>query len=107
MRHVFRYALEIAEKHEAKITMLHVIEPLTSGALVTLDLYMPKINTKEVLKEGMKKTLKKMQQRINKFCDDEHIDKAYECKIISKVKVVNGKPREAIINQAKKISSNN
>jgi len=105
MRPVFRYALEMAKKHEAKIIMLHVIEPLTSGALVAIDLYMPGIHAKEALKDGMKKTLNKMQQRLNNFCEDEKIDDPEDCEIISKVKVVTGHPGESIVEQAKKMSA--
>ena len=105
MRPVFRYALEIAQKHRAKITVLHVIEPLNSGILFTMDVYMPKTNAKEMVKDGMKKALDKMKQRLDKFCEDEQVENPSECEYISNVKVVSGKPAESIIRQADKISA--
>ena len=80
--------------------MLHVIEPLSSGVLVTIDVYMPKFNAKEVLRDGMKKALKKMRQRLNNFCEDEKIKLPSDCEIISKVKVVSGRSAESIVHQA-------
>ncbi len=53
MRPVFRFALELAEKHDAKIIMLHALEPLNSGTLMAIDIYMPKMDKQEVLQGGM------------------------------------------------------
>lgn len=100
MRPVFRFAINMARKHEAKIIMLHVIEPLSSGILATIDVYMPKFNAKEVLQDGMKKALEKMQQRLDNFCADEKLQDPSDCDIISKVKVVSGHPAEALVQQA-------
>ena len=103
MRPVFRNALEIARKHEAKIIMLHVMEPLNSGILMAINVYMPKVKTKKVLEEGMKTALAKMQKRLEKFCKDEKESHPDECTFISKVKVVSGRSAETIIHQADKL----
>jgi len=103
MRPVFRYAIEMAKIHEARIIMLHVLEPLSSGVLVAIDVYMPQVNAKELLQDGMKKALQKMQLRLNNFCEDEHIKDPEDCEIISKVKVVSGKSAESIILQAEEL----
>jgi nucleotide-binding universal stress UspA family protein len=105
MRPVFRFAIEMARKHEAKIIMLHVIEPLSSGVLATIDVYMPKFNAQEVLRDGMKKTLVKMQQRLNNFCEDEKIKEPLDCEVISRVKVVSGHSAESIVHQAEKLAA--
>lgn len=103
MRPVFRFAIEMARQHEAKIIMLHVIEPLSSGVIATIDVYMPKFNAQEVLRDGMKKTLVEMQKRLDNFCEDEKIKDPSDCNVISKVKVVNGHSAESIVNQAEKL----
>ncbi|MFK5986042.1 MAG: universal stress protein [Pseudomonadota bacterium] len=104
-RPVFRYALNIAEQHNAKVVMLHVIEPLNSGVLVAIDVYMPKVKAKDVLKDGMKKALSKMRSRLDKFYTDEKIEAESERKLISKVKVVSGKAAESIVKQAEKVGA--
>ena len=103
MRPVFRYAIDIAKRHQAKIIMLHVIEPLSSGALVALDVYMPKVNAQEVHRDGMKKALLEMQKRLNNFCKDEKLSDPLDCEIISKVKVVSGRSAEIIVKQAEQL----
>ncbi len=103
MRPVFRFALEMARKHDAKIIMLHVMEPLNSGIMMAIDVYMPKVKAKKVLKEGMQKALATMQKRLEKFCDDEKETHPDDCEYISKVKVVSGRAAEAIIHQADKL----
>ncbi len=103
MRPVFRFALELARKHKAKIVMLHVMEPLNSGILTAIDIYMPKIKSKEVLQDGMHKVLGKMQKRLEKFCEDEKEIHPDDCEYISKVKVVSGRSAETIIHQADKL----
>ncbi|MCW8932089.1 MAG: universal stress protein [Gammaproteobacteria bacterium] len=100
MRPVFRFAINIAQQHDAEIIMLHVIEPLSSGALSTIDVYMPKFNAREVIQDGMKKALITMQQRLNNFCEDEQINDPSDCGIIAKVKVVSGHSAETIVTQA-------
>lgn len=100
MRPVFRFAINIAKQHDAEIIMMHVLEPLSSGVLSTIDVYMPKFNHKEVLEDGMKKALEKMQQRLSNFCEDEQINDPVDCAVISKVKVVSGHSAETIVTQA-------
>ncbi|MCU7940912.1 MAG: universal stress protein [gamma proteobacterium symbiont of Bathyaustriella thionipta] len=105
MRPVFRFAINIAKDSDAKIIMLHVIEPLNSGVLVTIDVYMPKFNAKEVLKDGMKKALAKMQTRLNNFCQDEQTNNPSDRGLVSKVKVVSGRSAESIVHQAEQMGA--
>ena len=100
MRPVFRFAIDVARKHDAEIIMLHVIEPLSSGTLATIDAYMPISTVKEIFQDGMKKALQKMQLRLNNFCEEEHIHDPSDCEVISKVKVVSGHSAETIVQQA-------
>jgi len=104
MRPVFRFTIDMARQYDAKIIMLHVIEPLSPGILVAIDTYMPKVNATEVLKDGLKKSLKQMQQRLNNFCEDENFEDSSDCGIISKVKSVSGHPAETIVHQAEELN---
>ena len=103
MRPVFRFAVELAKKHEAKMIMLHAAEPLSSGVQMAINVYMPDITTKKVLKDGMQKMLNKMHQRLDAFCEEELGQKAADCEIIKAIEVVNGHPSEVIMHQAEKL----
>ena len=105
MRPVFRFALGIAKKYEAKITMLHVAEPLSSGVLTAIDVYMPAVTVKEVVRDGMKKALADMQHRLDSFCEDELKQSPMDRKLVAEVKVVSGRPEEIITQQADKMEA--
>ena len=103
MRPVFRFAIEVAKKHEAEIIMLHAAEPLTSGVQMAINVYMPDITARNVLKDGMKKMLSEMHQRLDAFCEEELGNKAADCEVIKAIEVVNGHPSEVITHQAEKL----
>ncbi len=105
MRPVFRFALGMAKTHEAKITMLHVAEPLSSGVRLTIDMYMPEVNAKEVLRDGLKKVLVEMEQRLDEFCEEELKQTPSDRELIDEVKVVSGRPAETITQQAKHLAA--
>lgn len=103
MRPVFVYAVEMARKFEAKVIMLHVTEPLSSGVLLAIDVYMPGTSAKELIEDGMKKSLQVMKQRLEDFCEEELNNNSEDRAIISKVKVVSGRSAESIIHQAEQL----
>lgn len=105
MRPVFRFALGKAKKHEAKVIMLHVAEPLDSGVQVAINVYMPEVSAKEVLRDGMKKARVEMQRRLDKFCRDELKDSPADHELVKEVKVVSGRPAETIIQHAKELAA--
>ena len=102
---VFRFALGIAKNHAARITMLHVAEPLSSGMRFAINAYMPEITAKEVLRDGMAKALAKMQQRLDKFCEDELEKSPEDRELVMGVKVVSGRPAETITQQAQQLEA--
>ena len=100
MSTVFRFSLGMAKKFEAEMILLHVAEPLSSGMQFAISAYMPEISAKEVLRDGMSKALVKMQQRLDKFCEDELAQKPADRELITGVRVVSGRPAETITQQA-------
>jgi nucleotide-binding universal stress UspA family protein len=102
---VFRFALGVAKNHAARITMLHVAEPLSSGMRFAINAYMPEITAKEVLRDGMAKALAKMQQRLDKFCEDELEKSPEDRELVTGVKVVSGRPAETITQQAQQLEA--
>ncbi len=105
MRPVFRFALGMAKKHEAKVIMLHVAEPLDSRVQVAINIYMPEVSVKEVLRDGMKKARAEMQRRLDKFYRDELKDSPADRDLVTEVKVVSGRPAETIIQHAKELEA--
>ncbi len=105
MHPVFRFALEMAKKYGARIIMLHVAEPLSSGMKFAISVYMPEVNAQEVLRDRMSAALATMQQRLDRFCDDALAQSPADRELVAGMKVVSGRPAETIIQQAIKVEA--
>ncbi len=102
MRPVFRHALSLARQYRAKILMLHVAEPLGTTGEWVLNAYLP--DKKQALqseKKILKKVLKRMRRRLEKFYQDELIE-GDDDQLVSDILVVSGQPAEQIMRQAEK-----
>ena len=97
-RPVFRHALSMANHYDAKIIMVHVVEPISESVRAVINAYLSKELTDEVQKEGMKEVLTSMKERLGKFYQDE-CDKNDHSRV-KEVIVVAGKPSEEILRVA-------
>jgi nucleotide-binding universal stress UspA family protein len=104
-RPVFRHTLAMAKQYGAKIIMLHVVEPISETALSVINTYLAKELTDEVQKEAMKKIIGSMQERLNKFYDDECVD-GKQSAWVKEVLVVAGRPSEEILRVAEEDRAN-
>ena len=102
MRPVFRHAIGLAHQYQANIIMLHVVEPLGSTSEAVLSIYLPERKPDELQHEANKKVLAQMQQRLEKFCQDEAELCGEGSPNVSDVIVTAGHPAEEILHQAKK-----
>lgn len=95
-RPVFRHALALAKLYEAKIIMLHVVEPIGETAKAVISAYISQDLSEELLKDTMQSLVNTMKDRLRRFfeeeCDDEKV-----CANVKEVVVVAGKPSEEIL----------
>lgn len=70
-RPVFRQAIKMASLYQAKIIMLHVVEPIGETGQVLIQKYLPKDLRKKVHDEGLQQVKDNMKQRVQKFYQDE------------------------------------
>ena len=71
MRPVSRHAVMLARLCDAKIIMLHVVEPLSKTAETMLSLYLPKEKLDAIEHDGMDEVIATMQKRLENYCRDE------------------------------------
>jgi nucleotide-binding universal stress UspA family protein len=102
MRPVFRHAIGLARQYQAKIIMLHVVEPLGSTSEAVLSIYLPERKLDEVEHVGLKKVLEQMKQRLERFCKEEAALCGEGSPKVSEVLVTAGHPAEEILHQAEK-----
>ncbi len=95
-RPVFRHALALAKLYDAKIIMLHVVEPVGETAKAVISAYISQDFSEAMLKESMKDLLVRMKDRLRRFfeeeCEEEKI-----CSSVKELIVVAGKPSEEIL----------
>jgi len=95
-RPVFRHALAMVKQYNAKIIMLHVVEPVSETALAVINTYLSKDLTADVQKETMKGVIVTMKERLEIFYGDE-CDDGKQSASVKEVLVVSGKPSEEIL----------
>jgi len=100
MRPVFRRAIHLARSNKAHIIMLHVMEPLSGTGQAVIDTYMSAKKREQLQRDGMKKVLDTMRERIDKFCQDELGEGADASPWVSDVVVHSGRPGDEIPRQA-------
>ncbi|MEH6478328.1 MAG: universal stress protein [Sneathiella sp.] len=97
-----RYALSMAQANKANLHVLHVTEPLSQDAVVTMQMFMQdEASRREAIKNrhaAIKQLLKTNQKEfVSKLSADEK--DAYAS--VSSVELIDGHPAEAILNRAK------
>jgi len=100
MRPVFRRAIQLARTHQARIIMLHVLEPLSGTGQAIVDAYLPSKKREELQQDGMKKVLDRMRTRIARFCEDELGEGPDASPLVSDVVVHSGRAGDEIPRQA-------
>ena len=99
-----RHALSMAQAYGAKVHVLHVTEPLSSDAIVTLQLFMQdEASRNEAIRNrhaSVKQMLKVNQQNFAKTLSADEKD-AYAA--VGSVELVDGHPAEAILTRAKEL----
>lgn len=101
-RPVFRNAVALARYSGARITMLHVVEPLGNTGRAVIGAYLPDVDVRRIEKEALKEILATMHKRLSKFCEDE-LNAApadIESDIVEALEVGSGLPSEEIIKTA-------
>lgn len=94
---VFLHALSQAEKNNATITILHVVEPISETARAVIETYMSDTDVSKVQRDGMEKVFNYIKdERVAKFLKEE-CSSNIEDEPIEKIRVVAGTPSEEIL----------
>ncbi len=95
--YAFRYALNSAENHDARIHILHVLERLPTQ--VHEILYPLKFET--IRAETRKELLTEIKKRLEEFCQRELKEKPERMKRVASIQVLEGYPAATILEEAK------
>ncbi len=95
--YAFGYAINSAEKHNAQIHILHVLEQLPPQ----LGGYISPSKLATIREESRKESLKEIKKRLEEFCQKELRDKPECLNRVASVQVVEGFPAGTILDKVK------
>ena len=98
--YAFRYAVNSAEKHDAKIHILNVLEKLSSTAESMMSVYFSREKIEAIREESMEGLMNRIQKRLEEFCKRELLDKPECQERVASIQVVEGDPAEEILRKA-------
>ena len=95
--YAFRYAMNLAEKYDAEIIVLHVIEPIPSIAKHYMKIYVDEAKWEEKIKYEQDLAIEQIKKRIQEFCKRETQDAPQCLVLVSTILVRPGHPVEEIL----------
>ncbi len=99
-----RYAISQAQKYQASVYVIHVVEPLTSLAKSFLELYLgDKYSDYE--KKEKEIILNKVKDEIKELCNKELALSSSNNELIKHIEIREGLPYEEILNYSKEIEA--
>jgi nucleotide-binding universal stress UspA family protein len=93
--YAFLYAVDMAKKHDARIVILHAIEPLPAYAEIYID------KKDEFRKKQHEEIVESIKNHLQGFCKKAEVQIGPPCvELVSKILVPEGHPPEEILNAA-------
>lgn len=104
-RPVFRQAVKQATQNEAKIVMLHVVEPMGEMGHALIQNYVSEDLIKQMHDEGIKEIHKTMHDRIEAFCAEELQSLEKNVSLNIEYKVAEGNYTDSILDAAQAVNA--
>lgn len=98
--YVFRYAINSAKKHDAKIIILYVLERMSSTSKALIDSVISEEIEKKVLEDRKTFTMDRIRKRLKIFCEKELKDDPESIDRVESIDVCEGFPAEIILRKA-------
>jgi nucleotide-binding universal stress UspA family protein len=102
-RYAFGYAASIANRFDARITILHVLEEISHNATIRLAAMLGEDKWQELQDRNVHDVLDTIRTRLERFCQDADKE-LQECPyLVDDVIIKQGEPVEIILSQAEEI----
>ena len=98
--YAYQYAMNIAEKYDAEIVILHVIEPIPPAARHYMKIYVDEAKWDEKIKYEQDVAIEQIKKRLEEFCRRETQDAPQCVALVSTILVRPGYPVEEILKAA-------
>ena len=104
-RHAFGYAVTLANRHDARITVLHVVEELSSFARSMVADMMGENRLAEAKKKKEKEIISDLTDRLVEFCTEVRHEQPSCPFVVDNTIVVTGHPVDKIVQQAQEMDA--
>lgn len=97
--YAFRYAINSAQKHDAKIHILHVLEKISPSMEALISTYLSDEGMKKIKQEKHQAQIDQVKRRLKDFAENELKDNPEELKRVASVVVLEGDPAAEILDK--------
>jgi len=101
--YAFRYAINSAMKHDAKIIILHVFEAPSAAVRTHMEFYLDNEQRKKIFKERVSYFLDRIKKRLQTFSNTELKDDPQAEDRIESIQVCEGFPADVILEKANEL----
>ena len=98
--HAFDYALDFAEKNNAKIVLLHVFEDLSATTKTLIASYLTEKQVKKIFEDKKRDARERIEKRLKVLCQKKLRSEADVARLIDTIEVKEGFPAEGILQSA-------
>jgi nucleotide-binding universal stress UspA family protein len=101
--YAFRYAINSAKKHDARIIILHVLEELPPNIKALVSSYIDDDEQEKIEEKNVTHMMDRIKKRLKIFCDKELKDDSESMDRIESIEVCQGYPADEILKKVKKL----
>ena len=102
-KYAFSYAINSAMQHDARIIILHVLEPVSAAVQAQMETYLEEGRLKQIFDEKINYTIEVIEKRLKKFCKEELADDPNAADRVQSIEVCEGFPPDEILEKASKL----
>jgi nucleotide-binding universal stress UspA family protein len=98
---VFRYALALANQHDAQVIAVSALEPLSTFAKSLVELHISHEQSEEIHNQTQARAKELLRERVARLCEKECADDQVCTQRVSEIRVEEGQPAQVILAAAK------
>jgi nucleotide-binding universal stress UspA family protein len=102
-KYAFGYAINSAIQHDAKIIILHVLEPVAAGVRAQMEAYLDEERLRKIFDQKITFTIELIEKRLKKFCEEEMAGDPKAADRVQSIEVCEGFPPDDILEKANKL----
>lgn len=99
--YVFRYALALANQHDAQIIAISALEPLSTFAQSLVELHISHEQSEQIHSTAQAQSKERLRERVARLCEKECADDQVCTQRVSEIRVEEGQPAGVILAAAK------